>query len=59
MGQMMQWIGRVGGCVQGKASPHPGPMTLARGLELLNVMAALWAIQNANSKNAITHTKKL
>ncbi len=59
LGQMMHWIGRVGGFVKCKASPHPGPITLARGLELLNVMAALWAIQNVNSKNASTRAKKL
>ncbi len=59
LGQVMHWIGRLGGFVKCKSNPHPGPITLARGLELLNVMSALWAIQNLNCKSASTHTKKL
>jgi hypothetical protein len=47
LGQMMRWVGRLGGFVKCKANPHPGPITLARGLARLNDMAAIWAIQNA------------
>ena len=59
LGQMMDWIGRLGGFVQCKASPYPGPITLARGLELLHVMSTLWAIQNTKGKNASAHVKKM
>jgi hypothetical protein len=59
LGQMMHWIGRLGGFVKCKSNPHPGPITLARGLELLNVMSALWAVQNMSCENAGAHAKKL
>jgi Transposase DNA-binding/Transposase Tn5 dimerisation domain len=52
LGQMVDWIGRLGGFLKSKANPHPGPITLARGLARLNDMAAIWAIQNANKTNA-------
>lgn len=47
LGQIMHWIGRLGGFVKCKSNPHPGPTTLARGLESLNVMSAFWVIQNS------------
>lgn len=59
LGQMMHWIGRLGGFVKCKANPHPGPVTLARGLELLNVMSELWTIQSGSHKNASPQAKKL
>jgi hypothetical protein len=51
LGEMMQWIGRLGGFVKCKATPNPGPITLARGLARLNDLAEMWAIQNT------THAK--
>jgi Transposase Tn5 dimerisation domain len=47
LGQMMLWIGRLGGFVKAtKANPHPGTITLARGLGRLSDLAEMWAIQN-------------
>ena len=46
LGQMMFWIGQLGGFVKCKANPHPGPITLARGLSRLSDIAETWAIQN-------------
>ena len=46
LGDMMEDIGRLGGFVKGKSTPHPGPLTLARGLARLNDLARMWAIQN-------------
>lgn len=48
LGEMMQWIGRLGGFVRCKATPNPGPITLARGLARLNDLAEMWAIQNTD-----------
>jgi len=45
LGQMMQWIGRLGGFVRCKSNPYPGPITLARGLSRLEDLAAMWTIQ--------------
>lgn len=52
LGQVMQWIGRLGGFRPSKAHPHPGPITLARGLRRLSDLAAMWAIQNTPLKNS-------
>ena len=46
LGDMTQWIGRLGGFVKCKATPHPGPITMARGLARLNDLAEMWALQN-------------
>jgi Transposase DNA-binding/Transposase Tn5 dimerisation domain len=46
LGQMMQWIGELGGFVKCKATPYPGSITLARGLARLDDLAQMWAIQN-------------
>lgn len=46
LGEMMQWIGRLGGFVRCKATPHPGSITLGRGLARLNDLAEMWVIQN-------------
>jgi transposase-like protein/transposase Tn5 family protein len=45
LGQMMQWIGRLGGFLKSKSNPHPGAITLARGLARLNDLASMWEIQ--------------
>lgn len=42
LGEMMCWIGRLGGWVKCKSAPHPGPITLARGLARLSDLAAGW-----------------
>lgn len=47
LGRMMAWVARLGGFVKCKANPHPGPITLARGLGRLNDIAAIWTILNA------------
>lgn len=52
LGQMMQWIGQLGGFVKGKSNPHPGSITLARGLARLSDMTAMWDIQNQIHANA-------
>ena len=46
LGQVMQWIGKLGGFVKNKANPYPGAITLARGLRRLDDLAAMWEIQN-------------
>jgi hypothetical protein len=46
LGEMMQWIGRLGGFVKCKSTPYPGSITLGRGLARLNDLAEMWAIQN-------------
>lgn len=46
LGEFIQWVGRLGGFRKGKSGPHPGPITLARGLSRLSDLAAMWAIQN-------------
>ena len=51
LGEMMQWIGRLGGFIRCKATPYPGSITLGRGLARLNDLAEMWTIQNT------THTK--
>jgi hypothetical protein len=45
LGQVTQWIGRLGGFVKCKSNPHPGGITLARGLARLADLAAMWTIQ--------------
>jgi len=46
LGEMMQWIGQLGGFVRCKANPHPGSITLGRGLARLNDLTEMWVIQN-------------
>jgi hypothetical protein len=50
LGQVMQWVGQLGGFVRSKANPHPGAITLARGLSRLEDMAAMWIIQNTKQE---------
>jgi hypothetical protein len=46
LGLFSQWIGRLGGFIPSQSHPHPGPITLARGLTRLSDLAAMWAVQN-------------
>jgi hypothetical protein len=46
LGEMLEDVGRLGGFVKGKSTPHPGPITLARGLARLNDLTGMWTIQN-------------
>jgi hypothetical protein len=48
LGQMTQWLGRLGGFVKCKATPHPGAITLTRGLERLEDLTTMWRIQNSD-----------
>lgn len=50
LGQMTEWIGRLGGFVKNRANPYPGAITLGRGLARLSDMAAIWSIQHAKTK---------
>jgi hypothetical protein len=51
LGQMMHWIGRLGGFVRCKANPNPGPITLARGLARLNDLTTMYVLQNATRRS--------
>jgi hypothetical protein len=46
LGQMIQWIGQLRGFLRSKSNPHPGPITLARGLARLSDLAQMWSFQN-------------
>jgi hypothetical protein len=50
LGEMMQWIGRLGGFLRSKANPHPGPITLARGLKRLNDLTTMYVLQNTSER---------
>lgn len=52
LGQVMQWLGKLGGFVRNKANPYPGPITLARGLSHLEYLSVLWTIQNTKPTKA-------
>jgi len=53
LGQMMQWIGRLGGFVKCKSNPHPGPITLARGLARLTDLASGWELHEGTLAKCI------
>ncbi|HWH70519.1 MAG TPA: IS4 family transposase [Candidatus Sulfotelmatobacter sp.] len=44
LGQLMHWVGQLGGFVRCKSNPHPGPITLARGLARLKDIAMGWEL---------------
>ncbi len=49
LGEMMLWIARLGGFLgTDKAHPHPGSITLSRGLSRLSDLSEMWAIQNTS-----------
>ena len=45
LGQMIHWVGRLGGFAKCKSNPHPGPIVMARGLARLSDMATIWTIK--------------
>jgi hypothetical protein len=55
LGQMMEWIGRLGGFIKSKANPHPGSITLSRGLGRLSDMATAWSLQQTLRAKARCH----
>jgi hypothetical protein len=53
LGQMLQWIGKLGGFVRNKANPYPGPITLARGLSHLAYLSTMWTIHLAKQTTTL------
>jgi hypothetical protein len=47
LGQMMDWIGQAGGFNKCKSNPHPGPITLGRGVGRLSDLAAGWELHES------------
>ena len=53
LGQMMEWIGQLGGFVKCKSNPYPGPITLARGLGRLEDFATMWTLSETIHEKAM------